>query len=66
MEAGFSVLGLSEVTMAILLCLQAISPIKARFDLSLSPPHPNIVIILLGAIFFKVIKMDSRASGVWA
>ena len=66
MESGCSVLGLSEVIMAMSLWLQAICPINGRFERSLSPPHPKTVMILLGALSFKVIKMVSSASGVWA
>ena len=64
--SGFSDRGLSEVTIDKSHNLAAISPIRGRFSLSRSPPHPKTQMIRAGAISFRAEIAFSRASGVCA
>ena len=66
MSIGSSVRGLSEVTTTRSASAEATAPITGRLVRSLSPPQPNRQITRPGVRSRTVVRMFSRASGVWA
>ena len=66
MAWGSSVRGLSEVTTTRSAREAAMDPIRGRLLRSRSPPQPKRQITLRSVRSRTVVRMFSRASGVWA